>query len=158
LTDGQGRVVNFKNTIIIMTSNIGSESIADEKDSNLIEMIVDEALKKHFRPEFLNRIDERIVFGRLSKDDIHKIVDIQIEKVGQRLKDKEIGIELTARAKDVLAQEGYDPVYGARPLKRVIQKMVQDKIALKMLKGEIKDKSHLLIDKGTNGELAMTVS
>lgn len=145
LTDGQGRIVNFKNTIIIMTSNIGSEIIADLDDTKEIVRRIDEALRGAFRPEFLNRIDEKIIFNRLAQEDIAKIVDIQIQSLAQRLAAKGISLELDARAKDVLARAGYDPIYGARPLNRVIQKMVQDSIALMLLNGKVKDKDHIAV-------------
>lgn len=148
LTDGQGRIVNFKNTIIIMTSNIGSEIIADLDDTKEIGRRIDEALRGAFRPEFLNRIDEKIIFNRLAQKDIAKIVDIQIQSLAQRLAAKGISIELDAKAKAVLAQAGYDPVYGARPLNRVIQKMVQDSIALMLLNGKVKDKDHIAVTAG----------
>lgn len=157
LTDGQGRVVNFKNAIVIMTSNVGSEVIAEVFNKEQIETRIQQALKNNFRPEFLNRIDEIIIFNRLRKEDIHKIVDIQIDILKNRLKDKNIAIELTARAKDYLAERGYDPVYGARPLKRVVQKLVQDPIALDMLKGEIKEKDSITVDKGRSDALELSV-
>lgn len=157
LTDGQGRIVNFKNTIIIMTSNIGSEIIADLDDTKEIGRRIDEALKGAFRPEFLNRIDEKIIFNRLAQKDIAKIVDIQIQSLAQRLAAKGISIELDAKAKDILAHAGYDPVYGARPLNRVIQKMVQDSIALMLLNGKVKDKDHITVTVA-NGLLDFKVS
>ncbi|MBF0478426.1 MAG: ATP-dependent chaperone ClpB [Candidatus Omnitrophica bacterium] len=146
LTDGQGRTVNFKNTIIIMTSNIGSDLIAEVNDKNEIERMIKDALKGHFRPEFLNRVDEIIVFHRLQQEDIRKIVDIQISLLQHRLEDKKISLELTDQAKDLLAEQGYDAVYGARPLKRLIQKAVQDQIALKMLNSDIKSGSKIKVD------------
>jgi ATP-dependent Clp protease ATP-binding subunit ClpB len=157
LTDGQGRIVNFKNTIIIMTSNIGTESIMELADKREIEKRIKDALKQNFRPEFLNRVDEIVVFNRLEQDQIHKIVDIQINVLKKRLKDKAIDLDVSDKAMGLLGQAGYDPVYGARPLRRVIQKMVQDPIALKMLKGEIKEKDSVCIDKSKNGELVFEV-
>ena len=145
LTDGQGRIVNFKNTIIIMTSNTGSEVIADIEDKKEIARRIDQALKSSFRPEFLNRIDERIIFNRLSQEDITRIVDIQIKSLALRLADRNISIELDEKAKEILAQAGYDPVYGARPLNRAIQKMVQDPIALMLLDGSVKEKDHIVV-------------
>jgi len=153
LTDSQGRVVNFKNTIIIMTSNIGSELFSDMEDRKQIENRIREALKSHFRPEFLNRIDETIIFSKLRKEDIEKIVDIQLDIFKVRLANKQITVQLTQRAKSLLADQGYDPIYGARPLKRLIQKVVQDPIALKILKGELREKDHVEIDADKNGEL-----
>ncbi len=157
LTDGQGRVVNFRNTIIIMTSNIGTELIAELEDKKEIEKRIEAALKVQFRPEFLNRVDERVIFNRLNKDDIQKIVDIQINILKNRLKEKNITLELTPKAKEHLAQSGFDLVYGARLLKRVVQKMVQDPIALKILQGEIKEKDHVKVDAGRDGKLKMSV-
>ena len=145
LTDGQGRIVNFKNTIIIMTSNIGSEAIAQMEDKKEITSQIEAALKGAFRPEFLNRIDEKIIFNRLSFEDIFRIVDIQIKNLALRLAERNITLELTAKAKEILAHAGYDPVYGARPLNRVIQKMVQDPIALLLLEGRLKEKSHVTV-------------
>ncbi len=152
LTDGQGRVVNFKNTIIIMTSNLGSESIAEMTDKEKIDGQIQDVLKTSFRPEFLNRIDEVLIFGRLSVEDIRKIVDIQIRYLQERLEEKQITLELSESAKSMLAQAGYDVFYGARPLKRVIQRLVQDPIAVKMLSGDIKAKDHVVADvrKGEN--------
>ncbi len=139
LTDGQGRVVNFRNTIIIMTSNIGSDVIADVDDRREMERRMAEALKTCFRPEFLNRVDEKIIFNRLRKDDIRKIVDIQIRILKGRLGEKGIGLDVGADALAWLGEKGYDPVFGARPLKRVVQKYVQDPIALMILQGKIKE-------------------
>ncbi|MCE1248665.1 MAG: ATP-dependent chaperone ClpB [Firmicutes bacterium] len=148
LTDGQGRTVDFKNSIIIMTSNVGSQWIQDlgGKDEEEMRRRVMESLKVGFRPEFLNRIDEIIIFGNLGKDEIKKIVDIQLEKMKKRLADRKITVNLTDAAKDRLADIGFDPVYGARPLKRAIQKYVQDPLALKALSGDIRDGSSVLVD------------
>lgn len=146
LTDGQGRKVNFKNTIIIMTSNIGSDVIRDTSDRDEIYQKIQDQMKMFFRPEFLNRIDEIIVFNRLSKEHIRKIVDIQLATMQQRLEDKHITLDLTDGAKDLLGERGFDPAYGARPLKRVVQKNIQDPIALKMLKGEYKENDHIKVD------------
>ncbi|MGE0268855.1 MAG: ATP-dependent chaperone ClpB [Candidatus Omnitrophota bacterium] len=158
LTDGQGRVVNFRNTVIIMTSNIGSGDIAGLSEKKEIEGEIQRALTHYFKPEFLNRIDEIIIFNRLTEKDIHRIVDIQIEILKKRLHDKEITFELTEQAKELLGQRGYDPVYGARPLKRVVQKSIQDQLAMKLLKGEIKEKDSILIEKGKNGELVFSIN
>ena len=146
LTDGQGRVVNFKNAVIIMTSNVGSELIADLTDKEQIEARIRMALKERFRPEFLNRVDEIVIFNRLKKEDIRKIVDIQLRALEERLKSRHISLELTDKAKDHLAETGFDTVYGARPLKRVVQKSIQDRIALKLLQGEFADKGHVQVD------------
>ena len=146
LTDGQGRVINFKNAIIILTSNIGSDVIANAKDAAEIRQKITEAMRTFFRPEFLNRIDEVIVFNRLSQENIRRIVDIQLSVLEARLRDRNVSIEVTDRAKDFLGEQGYDPSYGARPLKRVIQKYVQDPIAMKLLKGEFREKDLIHAD------------
>jgi ATP-dependent Clp protease ATP-binding subunit ClpB len=146
LTDGQGRLVNFKNTIIIMTSNIGSEAVAEAEGRAEIEDRVHAALKANFRPEFLNRLDEVIVFHRLDRKGLKAVVDIQVDLLRRRLADKGINLELSDAARALLAERGYDPVYGARPLKRTIQKLVQDPIALKILNGELKEKGSVRVD------------
>ena len=158
LTDGQGRLVNFKNTIIIMTSNVGTEQLAELKVKEQMEQKVQDALKVHFRPEFLNRIDEVVVFNRLGKEDIHRIVDIQVRLLKHRLEEKNIQIELSEQSKDVLGQEGFDPIYGARPLKRVIQKRIQDPIALKLLQGEVKPKNAIKVDVDKNQQIVFHVN
>ena len=158
LTDGQGRLVNFRNTIIIMTSNIGTEKFNEEDALKRVETQIHAAIKASFRPEFLNRIDEIIIFNRLKKDDINKIVDIQLNALRGRLLDKHIELELTKGGKEYLGEHGYDPVFGARPLKRSVQRLVQDPIAMKLLTGEIKDNDRLKIDKGDNGCMKITVS
>ncbi len=149
LTDSKGRTVDFKNTIIIMTSNVGGELLANVAGSEIpkeIEETVMERLRSKFRPEFLNRIDDVIVFSRLGKEHLRRIVDIQLERLKALLADRKIGLELGDRAKDLLAQEGYDPVYGARPLKRVLQKRIQDPIALRILKGEFREDDTVMVD------------
>ncbi len=137
LTDGQGRMVDFKNTIIIMTSNIGSNWIQEEKDEATIRLRVQEALRAHFRPEFLNRIDETVIFHRLSEKEIGKIIDVQLTLLTKRLDEKHIRLELTDKAKALIAKEGYDPAFGARPLKRAIQRLLLDPLAKKVIGGEI---------------------
>lgn len=145
MTDGQGRTVNFTNTIIIMTSNVGSRWIRElgDKDRKELEKRTTEALRAQFKPEFLNRIDETIIFHNLDPDEIVRIVDIQIERVKDRLSDKKIDFELTRDAKKLLAMNGYDPVYGARPLKRAIQKLVENPLSMEILKGNIPDNSSI---------------
>ena len=155
LTDGQGRVVNFKNTIIIMTSNIGSADIMGLNDKAAIDNRIHESLRAHFRPEFLNRVDEVIIFNRLAEEDIHRIVDIQLGVLRKRLREKGISLDVEEKAKAILGERGYDPVYGARPLKRVIQKLVQDKIAMKLLTGEIRENQGIRITSGNNGDLSI---
>jgi ATP-dependent Clp protease ATP-binding subunit ClpB len=152
LTDGQGRVVNFKNTIIIMTSNIGSHLILEysgklegEQYDRMKESVLD-AMRRHFRPEFLNRVDEIIVFHALTVEDLKKIVDIQLERLRRRLEERRITLELTEEAKAHLARAGYDPVYGARPLKRSIQREIETPLSRLILKGEVKDNSVVRAD------------
>ncbi|MDJ0521825.1 MAG: ATP-dependent chaperone ClpB [Planctomycetota bacterium] len=138
MTDGQGRTVDFTNAILILTSNLGSQLLAEEElTASEIESRVDMALKSHFRPEFLNRIDDIVVFHRLGKDVLAKIVEIQIGKLAWRLAERGISLELTDAAKAQLADDGYDPVYGARPLKRLIERAIQNPLARKMLEGEV---------------------
>jgi ATP-dependent Clp protease ATP-binding subunit ClpB len=138
MTDGQGRTVDFTNTILILTSNLGSELLAEQELTETeIEARVDMALKSHFRPEFLNRIDDIIVFHRLSKDVLAKIVEIQIGKLAWRLAERGISLELTDEARAQLAEDGYDPVYGARPLKRLIERVIQNPLARRMLEGQV---------------------
>ena len=139
LTDSQGRVVNFKNTIVIMTSNIGTLDVAVSEDQKETDNRIQDALHHHFRPEFLNRVDEIVIFHRLGMKELKKVVDIQIGVLAERLKARGIQLKTTDKARDLLGRQGYDPVYGARPLKRVIQRMVQDPIALRMLQGELKE-------------------
>lgn len=156
LTDSQGRVVNFKNTIVVMTSNIGTADIANLTNKEQIEERIHEAMRRHFRPEFLNRIDEIIVFNRLTLKDISRIVDLQIQILDKRLEERKVILKLSDEAKMFLADRGYDPVYGARPLKRVIQKLVYDPIALQMLNGKIHEGQH--IDIGLKkGDLSIKV-
>jgi ATP-dependent Clp protease ATP-binding subunit ClpB len=148
LTDGKGRTVDFKNTVIIMTSNIGSQWITDlaHKDRAEMERRVMEALRATFRPEFLNRVDEVIIFNSLSEADIEQIIEIQVNNLRKLLEDRGIDIELTESAKKILAREGFDSVYGARPLRRAIQKLVQDKLAAKLLIGEVRDGDRVVVD------------
>lgn len=147
LTDNQGHVVDFKNTIIIMTSNIGSQYYADKTSSKEdLKREVTGEIKKHFRPEFLNRIDEIVVFNQLTEDDILKIVDLELSGIKERLRGRQITIDVTDKARKELAKLGFDPDYGARPLKRLIQREVQDKLALEILKGDIKDGEGVRVD------------
>jgi ATP-dependent Clp protease ATP-binding subunit ClpB len=147
LTDGQGRVVDFKNTVLIMTSNIGSSAIIEfAGDEKAIRERVMEAIRDHFRPEFLNRIDEIIIFQNLKLDDIKKIVDIQLVGLRRRLAERGIALELTDNAKALLAHHGFDPVYGARPLKRALQKEIIDPLALRILNGEFADGDRIIAD------------
>jgi ATP-dependent Clp protease ATP-binding subunit ClpB len=156
LTDGHGRTVDFKNTVIIMTSNIGSQWIVDlgEKDYEVMRGRVMDAMKAHFKPEFLNRIDELIIFHGLGIEEIKAIVEIQVKKLQQRLLERRIQLKMTEKAKEWLAKEGFDPAYGARPLKRVIQKEIQDQLALKILGGKFKEGDTITADRDDKkGEL-----
>src|SRR4030095_11429527 len=141
LTDGKGRTVDFKNVVVIMTSNIGSQFIAEHSGdlSEGVRRQVTEALRQHFRPEFLNRIDEIIFFHALGLGHMKKIVDIQVRGLLRRLEDRKIHVELSESAKGFLVSEGYDPMYGARPLKRTIQRRVLDPLAMRVLEGDFKE-------------------
>ncbi len=157
LTDGHGRVVDFKNAVVIMTSNVGSQLIlgyrgGDDPDAyENMKRDVLEAMRQHFRPEFLNRVDEILVFHALGREDLRKIVDIQLERLRKRLAERRIVLELSEAAKDHLARVGYDPVYGARPLKRVLQREVETVLGRKLLAAEVKDNSQVRIDFDGNG-------
>jgi len=153
MTDGQGRTVDFKNTILIMTSNLGSQLIMDlgEERREEIKRRIDEILHTQFRPEFLNRIDEIIIFHSLSKEHLAKIVDIQVELLKKRLADQKYTVELTGDAKRFLIEVGYDPNFGARPLKRAIQRYVQDQLAMKILEGQFSEGDRILIDRAADG-------
>jgi ATP-dependent Clp protease ATP-binding subunit ClpB len=153
LTDGQGRVVDFTNTVVIMTSNVGSQFLTEGISGEIAEERVLGALREHFRPEFLNRIDEIVVFQRLGRDEIDRIVDYQLAGLAKRLAERDITVTLTDAAKRVIAEEGYDPAYGARPLKRVIQRRIQDQLALRLLKGEFVDGDHVEVDADEEGML-----
>jgi len=150
LTDGHGRVVDFKNTIVVMTSHIGSQHIQKLSETGgddvEIQMQVKEELKRHFRPEFLNRIDETIIFHRLTRQDLERIVEIQLRYLQKRLADRKIRIELTEAAKRKLAIDGYDPVFGARPLKRLIQQEIENPLARRILSGEFAEGDTIRID------------
>lgn len=153
LTDGQGRTVDFKNTIIIMTSNLGSEfmtQMGDNDDVDSVRDLVMERVRSHFRPEFLNRVDDIILFHRLARDEMGAIVEIQLKRLVSLLGDRKISLELDEDARSWLANKGYDPAYGARPLKRVIQKSVQDRLAEMILGGEIPDGSRVKVTSGTD--------
>jgi ATP-dependent Clp protease ATP-binding subunit ClpB len=148
LTDGHGRTVDFKNTVLIMTSNLGSQHMVDlgpDQEALISERVMD-ALKAQFRPEFLNRVDEVIIFHQLSREDIKQIVDLQFAGLKKRLAERHIDVELSDNAKELLVKEGYDPAYGARPLKRAIQRIVLDPLARKVLEGEFRDGDTVLVD------------
>jgi ATP-dependent Clp protease ATP-binding subunit ClpB len=151
LTDGQGRTVSFTNTVLIMTSNVGSQEIAGETVDERIRERVEEVLASTFKPEFLNRIDDTVIFHRLSKDDIGSIVDLQVDGLISRVAEREIEVELSDDARTLLGNLGYDPVYGARPLKRVIQKQLVDALALKILEGEFTEGDQVRVDAAEGG-------
>jgi len=150
LTDGQGRTVDFKNTVIILTSNLGTELLSGEETSETRAQVMS-AVRAHFRPEFLNRLDEIIIFHRLNRANMDKIVDIQIGRLAKLLEDRKIEIDLDGKAREWLANAGYDPVYGARPLKRVIQRRLQDPLAQLLLEGKIGDGAKVKVGTGHNG-------
>ena len=147
LTDGQGRTVDFRNTVVVMTSNVGSQWVIEYgEDRDRVRQLLEESLRQTFRPEFLNRIDETIIFDVLSRDDLREIVKIQVERLSARLRERHIELELTPAAESFLIERGYDPAYGARPLKRVIQRQVLDPLALQLLQGEVQDGACVRID------------
>ena len=162
LTDGQGRVIDFKNTVIIMTTNLGARDISrgamgfslegsSENDYQLMKAKVNEELKRSFRPEFLNRVDETIVFPQLSQSELLQIVELFITRLGVRLEERDLTLELTSRAKERLMEIGYEPALGARPLRRAVQREIEDKISEQILQGELKNSSHIKVD-FDNGE------
>ncbi|MBA3451282.1 MAG: AAA family ATPase, partial [Chloroflexia bacterium] len=147
-TDGQGRTVDFKNTVIIMTSNLGSTYIMSlgEADEEEMRARVMDALRGNFRPEFLNRIDEVIIFKPLSQDQIGEIVEIQLDQINERLAERQMHLEVTPAARNWLAERGYEPAFGARPLKRLIQRKVLDRLARMVLSGELRDGETAIVD------------
>jgi ATP-dependent Clp protease ATP-binding subunit ClpB len=154
LTDGQGRTIDFRNTVLIMTSNLGSQIIQDmaNRDFEEVQKAVLGVLRDHFRPEFLNRVDEVIVFKPLTQDQLARIVEIQLANLQKRLAERKIQLRVTEAAKKLLVERGWDPVYGARPLKRTIQRLVQDPLAMRLLEGEFNDGDRIVVDV-ENGEL-----
>jgi ATP-dependent Clp protease ATP-binding subunit ClpB len=154
MTDGQGRTVDFKNTVIIMTSNLGSQYILElgAKDRKEMERRVNAALRDAFKPEFLNRVDETIIFNNLGREEIKSIVEIQLKRLRRNLAARKMALEITERAKELIADSGFDPVYGARPLKRTIQRLIQDPLAVKILAGEFKEGDRVKVD-SQGGEL-----
>ncbi|MGH2819605.1 MAG: ATP-dependent Clp protease ATP-binding subunit, partial [Actinomycetota bacterium] len=152
LTDGRGRTVDFKNTVIIMTSNLGSQWILDltESEEAMSEKVM-ATVRDHFKPEFLNRVDETIVFHRLTPDDLMRIVDLQLERLAERLAERNVSIDLTDAARRYLAEKGYDPIYGARPIKRLIQKEIENVLALRLLDGTFGDGDKIEIDATGDG-------
>jgi len=154
LTDGQGRTVDFRNTLIVMTSNLGGEYLvaqSEGEDSDKVRDLVMAEVRGHFRPEFLNRVDEIILFHRLKREQMGRIVDIQMARLQKLLDDRKITLALDAKGREWLAEKGYDPAYGARPLKRVIQKSVQDPLAEFILSGKIRDGEKVKISVGRDG-------
>ncbi len=158
LTDGQGRTVDFRNAVVIMTSNIGSQEIQrlagrSGVDVSAIREAALEHLRAEFRPEFLNRVDEIVVFRPLTREHVGRIVEIQLGRLRKLLEERQVTIELSPGAREAIADAGYDPVYGARPLKRAIQRMVQDPLATKLLRGEFKAGDHVVVDEGADGNI-----
>ena len=154
LTDGKGRTIDFKNTVVIMTSNLGSGFLTDLGDRGIDEGArrrVMEALREHFRPEFINRLDEIIIFHPLSREQMKTIIDIQVKNLLKRLEDRKVFVTLTETAKEWLVREGYDPAYGARPLKRAIQRFILDPLAMRVLEGEFLEGDHVRVDAGPKG-------
>ena len=160
LTDGHGRTVDFRNTVVIMTSNIASALILGFRGQNYEKMTEEalDVLRQSFRPEFLNRVDEVVVFHPLTRDELRKIVDIQLIRLRQRLEERKIDLELTDRARDYLAEHGYDPSYGARPLKRIIQRELETALGRKLISGEIRDGSRVKVDAGNKGLEFVTIA
>lgn len=173
LTDAKGRTVDFKNTLLIMTSNIGSKVIEKggggigfefssenqaETQYNRIRSLVNEELKQYFRPEFLNRLDEIIVFRQLNKEEVKQIADIMLRDVFKRLTDQGITLEVTERFKDRLVQEGYNPSYGARPLRRAIMRLLEDVLAEEILSGRVKEGDTAVVDMGEDGQVKVLPS
>jgi ATP-dependent Clp protease ATP-binding subunit ClpB len=155
LTDGQGRTVDFKNTVIILTSNIGSHHIMQMEDPEAMRTAVMEDLRAHFRPEFLNRLDETVVFHRLDRDQLRRIVDIQLRRFAARLAERDLTLDITDEAKDLLAEVGYDPTFGARPLKRAIQRMLENRLAEDILAGRFEPGDVVKVDRTLKGELSI---
>jgi ATP-dependent Clp protease ATP-binding subunit ClpC len=168
LTDGQGHIVNFRNTVVIMTSNIGTEFAYEggtlgfmhtsegDRDGNTNQQKIERELKRTFRPEFLNRIDEVIVFNDLAVEDMERIVDLQMEEVQDRLGELGLGVELTEASRRWLAREGFDPQFGARPLRRALQRHVESPLSVKLLRGDFEKDDVVVVDVGTDGLIFQT--
>ena len=155
LTDGKGRTVDFKNVVVIMTSNLGSQFIAEntgELNEGIRRQVMD-ALRQHFRPEFLNRVDEIIFFHALGLEHMKQIIGIQVRGLLKRLEERKIHVELTDAAKDLVVSEGYDPMYGARPLKRTLQRRILDPLAVRVLEGDFREGDRIRVDVGDGGLL-----
>jgi ATP-dependent Clp protease ATP-binding subunit ClpB len=164
LTDSKGRVVDFKNTVIIMTSNVGSQFIHEYQqsartpmDEEQMRKRVDEELHRHFRPEFLNRIDDVIVFHSLDLGQIKRIIEIQLKRLSKLIADRGLAIEISDHAKEVLAHEGYDPAFGARPLKRALQKLIIDPLAIRLLEGKFKPGDTVFVNAGSDGKVELSL-
>lgn len=148
LTDGQGRTVDFRNVILVLTSNLGSQALVDPNlDEATKRESVMAAVRAAFRPEFLNRLDDVVIFDALSVEELGSIVDLQVERLAARLADRRIALEVTPAAREWLALEGYDPAYGARPLRRLVQREIGDRLARRLLAGEVADGSRVLVDR-----------
>ena len=156
LTDGQGRTVDFRNAVIIMTSNIGSQYIMGDLDEATMRSRVMEAMRQHFRPEFLNRVDDIVIFHRLGREQLREIAEIQLNHVRGLLARRGVTLSLTEAATDLLIEEGYDPVYGARPLKRVLQRRIIDPLAIRVIQGDVREGDHVVIEV-EDGELEFRV-
>ena len=150
--------MDFKNTVIIMTSNVGSQYISElVRDEEAMRAQVMAAMRQHFRPEFLNRVDEIVIFHPLQREHLNQIIEIQLGRLRRLMAERKITLALTDAARGIIVSEGYDPVYGARPLKRVLQRRIQDPLALKILQGEVRDGDHVVVD-ASGGELVFTVA
>jgi ATP-dependent Clp protease ATP-binding subunit ClpB len=159
LTDGQGRTVDFRNAVLIMTSNVGSAEIqrlAGRGEAQAMRDAALESLRAEFRPEFLNRVDDIVVFRPLERADLGRIVEIQLARLRRLLADRQLTIELSEAAREAVADAGYDPVYGARPLKRALQRMIQDPLASRILKGEFRPGDHVVVEESKEGNLTFT--
>ena len=157
LTDGQGHTVDFRNTVVIMTSNLGSQYLLDPTEAEtVIRERVMASVREHFSPEFLNRLDEILIFSRLSQEHLRSIVDVQLERVRERFAQRDLQLEMTDAAKDWLAERGYDPIYGARPLKRVLRKELEDKVAIALLDGRLSDGAGVKVDVSLDDQLLIS--
>jgi len=152
LTDSKGRTVDFKNTVLIMTSNLGSREIQEEDDDKQVREAVTQVLHEHFKPEFLNRIDDIVIFHRLSREQITKIIDVQLERLRAMLHERNITLALEDSARELLARDGYDPNFGARPLKRAIQTLIQNPLAMKLLRAEVLPGQNIVVS-ARNGQM-----
>ena len=156
LTDGQGRTVDFRNTVLILTSNLGSQFMVDQTlDAKTKEESVMDVVRAAFKPEFLNRLDDVVMFDALSREDLARIVDLQINAMQQRLSDRRIVLDITPAASAYLAQEGYDPAFGARPLRRLVQRTIGDGLAKEILAGEVRDGDTVRVDTAESGGLSI---